>query len=163
MTAPRPWYSSEPGPGRKTSGSMPRMLVRVLMKIGRRRLSTPATTASFSGNFSFRMKFSVWATTRMALLTMMPIMMMKPSIVTTSSIGGDWFMTMPFQNIMKKSMPYPPTTASGTLRMMTSGSEKLSKRAAIRRYVMTRASTKLHCMADHMRSRSLAVPRRSTT
>ena len=34
ITLPRPLYSSDPGPGNKTSGSIPKMLVEALIYIG---------------------------------------------------------------------------------------------------------------------------------
>ena len=84
-TEPSPRYSSEPAPGISTRGNMPKTLVSVDMKMGRMRLRVASMMASETAMPSLRMWNNVWCTSRMALLTTMPIRMTNPSRVSMSN------------------------------------------------------------------------------
>ena len=64
---------------------MPKTLVSVDMKMGRMRLRVASRMASETAMPSLRMWNNVWWTSRMALLTTMPIRMTNPSRVSMSN------------------------------------------------------------------------------
>ena len=96
-----------------TSGSSPSTVVPVVMKIGRMRLSTLATTAC-RGAWPLAINWIEWCTIRIALLTEVPIRMTKPNMVRMSSV---WVV----KRFIRPRQMTPPTAASGTDRMTTSG------------------------------------------
>ena len=83
MTAPMPRYSSEPAPLEATSGRKPRILLAV-MKIGRSRLVGALENGILRMHPLVHMVQGL-LNQRIAALTTTPAIMMKPSIVTTSS------------------------------------------------------------------------------
>lgn len=104
------------------------MVVNVVMKIGRMRLTTLVRTATKSGMRSplapYRSgssKFNDCSTMRMALFTTVPMSTTNPSIVTTSNCCGALVGSCRVAQCTSASPAKPPTTASGTLNMITNG------------------------------------------
>ena len=87
-TLPKPRYSSLPAPGKSTRGAKPNTVVIVVMKIGRMRLRTLSKTAGTNSKFSVRISVSDWCTSRIGLLTTVPIKITNPSMVSTSNVCG---------------------------------------------------------------------------
>ena len=84
ITLPRPLYSSDPAPGETTSGSIPKTLVSVLIKIGLILDFTDSIIALSGANSSLLIKLRDWCTIRIALLITIPMSITNPSIVNIS-------------------------------------------------------------------------------
>ena len=125
ITVARPRYSAAPGPGTTIIGRRPASWPSEVAKIGRVRSSSAWRTALLR-SMPPRSAERVLSTSRMALLTAAPSRMMKPTMVSMSSVCG--------VNRFSSRMPStPPRLASGTVSSTSALSRAERNSAAISR------------------------------
>ena len=135
-----------PSPEAIVSGSRPRMVEALVIRIGRRRCSEACSMASrlFSPASCFWLANSP---IRIPFLATRPISMMMP-------IWLNMFIVCPLAAMNTSA----PAMASGTVSMMTSGSLKLSNCAARIRYISTIASRKANIRLEELSRNSFESP-----
>ncbi|MNS04868.1 hypothetical protein D3C72_362560 [compost metagenome] len=118
MATPIAWRVSEPAPTPRAIGAMPRIIAKVVIRIGRRRIGAALRSASNIGRPSSR-NWLVNSTSRMAFLVTRPISVMMPMIEMIESVC-----------LASNRANSAPTMASGSESMMVKGWMKLSNCAA---------------------------------